>query len=137
MRQRGCRRTKIAFAAGYLVGRCRNHPSFCCWVRHLFLRRSTKYSRTPFLSQPAYFKAGIADLQNRDPASAAQEFSSLPRRADGLGTFAQWLSFLFQGGAGTVTAFMDVDETARPTFHKSLRTLEGDVFQLLSGANGS
>ena len=82
------------------------------------------------------FRAGIADLQGGDASSAAQEFSSLSAGTDGLGSMAQWLGFLFQGGAHTVTAFMDVTRQFT-ALSQEITQLEGDVFHLLSGASGA
>lgn len=78
------------------------------------------------------FRAGVADLQNGDPSLAGQQFSMLAASDSGLTSFLGQLGFLFQGGAQTVTAFMDVTKQFTQ-LSQELTVLEGDVFHLWSG----
>jgi hypothetical protein len=87
-------------------------------------------------SNAVLFRAGIADLQGGDPASAAQKFSSLSENADSLGPMAQWFGILFQGGAHTVTAFMDATQQFA-ALSQELAELESDAFHLWSGSPGT
>jgi hypothetical protein len=83
-------------------------------------------------AQAGVFRAGIADLEGSDPAAAAQKFSSLAENTKEVAPFTQWLGFLFQGGAGTIRAFMDTGKQFE-TLSEELSALTGDTFQLLSG----
>jgi hypothetical protein len=53
-------------------------------------------------------RAGVADLQDLDPQSAAQVFSSLENGSSSVSSALGGLSFLFQGSSNAVAAFTDV-----------------------------
>jgi len=86
-------------------------------------------------AQAGVFRAGIADLESSNPAAAAEKFSSLNENADSFASVTQWLGFLFQGGAGTLRAFMDTGKQFE-TLSEELSALTSDAFQLLSGQGG-
>ena len=83
-------------------------------------------------SRATQFRAGIADLENADPQAATQEFSALATSTNDLGAMAKQFGFLFQGGAGTVSAFMDAT-TQFTGLSQEFAALENDAFQLLHG----
>jgi hypothetical protein len=83
-------------------------------------------------SKAGLFREGIADLQNGEPTSAAQEFSLFSQSTGGFAPFLQWLGFLFQGGTNTVAAFMDVTRQFSQ-LAEELATLENDAFNLWHG----
>ena len=87
-------------------------------------------------SRTSLFRAGIAELQNGNPSLAAQKFSSLSENNDGLGPVVDWLGFLFRGGAGTLTAFMDATKQFTE-LSQEIAALESDAFRLWSGASGT
>lgn len=83
-------------------------------------------------SQADQFRTGIADLENADPAAAAQTFSSLTTSTDNLGSMMQRFGFLFQSGAGTISAFMDTANQLTE-LSQEFAALEHDMFQLWRG----
>jgi hypothetical protein len=83
-------------------------------------------------SRAGLFREGIADLQNGEPASAAQKFSSLSDSEGAVGPLIQSMGFLFRGGAGAITAFMDVTKQLTD-LSQELALLENDTFRLWSG----
>ena len=83
-------------------------------------------------SRASMLRAGISDLRDGNPVSAAQEFSSLSSNANGLGPIAQSLGFFFQGSIGSVAAFTD-GASQFAHLSQELISLENDVFQLWSG----
>ena len=83
-------------------------------------------------SRVTQLRAGIADLENADPRAAALEFSSLATSTADLGSVAKQFGFLFQGGGGAVSAFMDVTKQFTG-LSVEFAALENDAFQLLNG----
>ena len=98
-----------------------------------FLLRQ-KVSRT-LSDQADLFRAGVAALTSGNPVLAEQKFSLLSEDANGLGSLAGWLDFLYQGGAGTVTAFTDVTRQFIQ-LSQQIATLEQDVFGIWQGSSG-
>jgi hypothetical protein len=80
-------------------------------------------------SRATQFRVGIADLENADPQAASREFLSLASSTDNLGSVAQGFGFLFEGGAGTISAFMDATKQFAGLSREFI-ALENDVFGL-------
>jgi hypothetical protein len=87
-------------------------------------------------SRATQLRAGIADLENADPRAAAAEFSSLATSTADLGSVAKQFGFLFQGGGGAVSAFMDVTKQFTG-LSVEFAALENDAFQLLHGGGAA
>lgn len=98
-------------------------------VSYFIVRRNVSNEIT---SRTVQFRTGILDLENANPQAAAQEFSALATSTNDLGSALQRFGFLFQGGAGTISAF--IDTTQRFTeLSQELVALENDVLQLWHG----
>ncbi len=80
-------------------------------------------------------QAGVADLQNLDPQSAQQEFSSLSGTSSSLGAFGTLLS-LFQGGGGAVRSFADLSSQLS-LLSEDFASAENDVFGTIAGGMGT
>jgi hypothetical protein len=76
-------------------------------------------------SRVATLQAGVADLQNLDPKSASQEFSSL-NSASPSGFFNSIIS-LFQGGSGAIHSFTDLSSQLA-ILSQAMTKTEGDIF---------
>ncbi len=79
-------------------------------------------------------QAGVQDLQNLDPQSAAQEFSSLnasPSVEGGWGS----LVTLFEGSSATIRSFTDLSNQLTK-LSNNIANIENDAFGFVSG-NGS
>ena len=87
-------------------------------------------------SRADLFRAGVADLQNGDPSLAEQQFTAISESNNGLASFAGQLGFLFQGGARTITAFIDATKQFAQ-LSQELAALEDDTFHLWSGRGQS
>jgi hypothetical protein len=80
-------------------------------------------------------RAGVTDLQNLDPKSAQQEFSSLQNSPSDLGGFVNSLGFLFQGGKDAVTAFSDLSNQLA-LLSQEVSTVESSAFGFLVNGQG-
>ena len=79
-------------------------------------------------------QAGMTDLQNFDPQSAAQEFSSLSAATSSSGIFDSLIS-LFAGSGGAVRSFTDLSSQLT-ALSNNMASIENDVFGFVS-ENGS
>lgn len=96
------------------------------WVRHEVA--ATLAARVGTL------QAGVTDLQNLDPQSAAQEFSSL----NSSSTAGGWSSLisLFEGGSGALRSFTDLS-TQLTVLSNNVTDLESDAFGFASQSGTS
>ena len=85
-------------------------------------------------SQIGTLQAGVADLQNLDPQSAAREFSSLNASTSAEGTWGSLIS-LFEGSSGAVRSFSDISSQL-VALSQNMTNVEGDLFGFIS-ENGS
>ncbi len=83
-------------------------------------------------------QAGVQDLQNFDPQSAAQEFSSLNMLSSSQSAAGIWGSLvsLFAGSSATVRSFTDLSNQLA-TLSNNIASIENDVFGFVSGNGGS
>jgi hypothetical protein len=79
-------------------------------------------------------QAGVQDLQNLDPQSAAQEFSSLNASPSAEGMWESLVS-LFAGSSATIRSFTDLSNQLT-TLSNNMAAIENDAFGFISG-NGS
>jgi hypothetical protein len=79
-------------------------------------------------------QAGVQDLQNLDPQSAAQKFSSLNASSSPEGILGSLVS-LFAGSSATVRSFTDLSSRLT-TLSNNIASIENDAFGFVSG-NGS
>jgi hypothetical protein len=79
-------------------------------------------------------QAGVQDLQNLDPQSAAQEFSSLNASPSAEGLWGSLVS-LFAGSSATIRSFTDLSNKLA-TLSNNIASIENDAFGFVSG-NGS
>jgi hypothetical protein len=79
-------------------------------------------------------QAGVQDLQNLDPQSAAQEFSSLNASSSAEGVWGSIIS-LFEGSSATIRSFTDLSNQLA-TLSNNMTSIENDAFGFVSG-NGS
>jgi hypothetical protein len=79
-------------------------------------------------------QVGIQDLQNLDPQSAAQEFSSLNSSPSAEGIWGSLVS-LFAGGSATIRSFADLSNQLA-TLSNNIASIENDAFGFISG-NGN
>jgi len=77
-------------------------------------------------------QAGVTDLQNLNPQSAAQEFSTLNTSPSGI--FGSLIA-LFEGSGGAVRSFSDLSSQLA-TLSQNMTSLENDAFGFVS-QNGS
>jgi hypothetical protein len=85
-------------------------------------------------SQIGSLQAGVADLQNLNPQSAAQEFSSLNVATPAGGTWGSLIS-LFEGSSGAVRSFTDISKQLT-ALSQNMADVENDMFGFIS-ENGS
>lgn len=81
-------------------------------------------------SQIGSLQAGVADLQNLDPQSAAQEFSSLNASTSAEGVWGSLVS-LFAGSSGAVRSFTDLSNQLT-ALSGNLANIENDAFGFIS-----
>ncbi len=79
-------------------------------------------------------QAGVQDLQNFDPQSAAQKFSSLNASPSAEGIWGSLVS-LFAGSSVTIRSFTDLSNHLT-TLSNNITSIENDAFGFVSG-NGS
>jgi hypothetical protein len=79
-------------------------------------------------------QAGVQDLQNLNPQSAAQEFSSLNASPSVEGLWGSLVS-LFAGSSATIRSFTDLSNQLA-TLSNNMASIENDAFGFVSG-NGS
>ncbi|MGD1003489.1 MAG: DUF4012 domain-containing protein [Minisyncoccia bacterium] len=79
-------------------------------------------------------QAGVQDLQNLNPQSAAQEFSSLNASSAADGPWGSLVSF-FAGSSATIRSFTDLSNQLT-TLSNNITSIENDAFGFVSG-NGS
>ncbi|HUC31141.1 MAG TPA: DUF4012 domain-containing protein [Candidatus Paceibacterota bacterium] len=79
-------------------------------------------------------QAGVEDLQNLDPQSAAQEFASLNASSSASGIFGSFIS-LFAGSTGAIHSFSDLSNQLA-ALAQNMASVESDAFGFAS-PNGS
>ena len=122
MRREEASEKEPQLATEHLVGRRRLLLFFVVGFAFSFYIIKRNVSEA-IASRAIQFRAGIADLENANPKAAAQEFSALATSTGDLGSMAKQFGFLFQGGAGTVSAFMDATNNSR-RFRRNSRRLK-------------
>jgi hypothetical protein len=80
-------------------------------------------------------QAGVQDLQNLDPQSAAQEFSSLNAPSSVEGMWGSLVS-LFAGSSATIRSFTDLSNQLA-TLSNNIASVENDAFGFVSGNESS
>ena len=85
-------------------------------------------------SQLTTLQTGVSDLQNLQPQSAAQEFSSLNASTSAAGLWGSLVS-LFGGSGGAIHSFTDLTGQLA-TLSQDMANLENDAFTFIS-PNGS
>jgi hypothetical protein len=85
-------------------------------------------------SRISTLQAGVQDLQNLDPQSAAQEFSSLNASSSAEGIWESLVS-LFAGSSATIRSFTDLSNRLT-TLSNNMASIENDAFGFVS-ENGS
>lgn len=80
-------------------------------------------------------QAGVQDLQNLDPQSAEQEFSSLGASSTPAGILGS-LAALFEGSGGTVHSFTDLTGQLA-TLSENMANVENDLFSFVSKSGTS
>ena len=78
---------------------------------------------------------GVNDLQNFDPQSAEQQFSSLENPSD-LGGLVNAFGFLFRGSISAFQSFTDISSRLS-AFSADVITLKHDAFTFASTGNGA
>ena len=81
-------------------------------------------------SQIVTLQAGVQDLQNLDPQSAAHEFSSLNAAMPSLGIFNSLIS-LFTGSGGAIKSFADLS-IKLTALSENMASIENDAFGFVS-----
>ena len=83
-------------------------------------------------------RSGVVDLQNLDPQSAQQKFSSLGNLSTSdFGSFMNSIGFLFQGGKEAVASFTDLSQQLS-TLSQELSTTQASIFEFfVSGQGGT
>ena len=89
---------------------------------------------TTISSRLGTLRAGVADLQNFDPQSAAAKFSSLHASTSSEGMWNSLVS-LFAGSSAAVHSFTDLTNQLT-TLSQNMANIESDAFEFVSG-NGS
>ena len=80
-------------------------------------------------------QAGVQDLQNLDPQSAAQEFSSLNASSSAEGIWGSLVS-LFAGSSATIRSFTDLSNQLAK-LSNNIASIENDAFGFVSGDGSS
>ncbi len=86
-------------------------------------------------SRLSALQAGVQDLQNFDPQSAAQEFSSLNASSSAGGIFGPLVS-LFEGSSAAVRSFADLSSQLAG-LSQNISSIENDAFGFASGSGSS
>jgi len=88
-------------------------------------------------AQIGTLQQGVADLQDLDPQSAAQEFAALSSStAPGAGNLLGIFSFLFRGGSQAMASFGDLTQQLTQLAGE-VNALQAGVFDFASGKQGS
>jgi len=85
-------------------------------------------------SQLGTLQAGVTDLQNLDPQSASEEFSTLSAATSPEGIWSALIS-LFGGSTGAIRSFTDLTSQLG-ALSQNMTNIENDMFGFVSG-NGS
>jgi hypothetical protein len=80
-------------------------------------------------------QVGVQDLQNLDPQSAAQEFSTVNTPASAGGIWGSLVS-LFEGSSATIRSFTDLSNRLT-TLSNNMASVENDSFGFVSGNESS
>lgn len=92
---------------------------------------------TTIALQAQTLQAGVQDLQNMDPASAEQEFSSLgANSSSSLEGIVGMFAGMFQGGTSAIQAFGDLS-TQLTRFSGDLTQLQSSTFGFVANGKGS
>jgi hypothetical protein len=86
-------------------------------------------------SQIGALQAGVVDLQNFEPQSAAQEFSSLGAATSSAGVWDSIVS-MFGGGSGAIKSFTDLSGQLA-TLSNNMANIENDAFGFVSQSGSS
>lgn len=86
-------------------------------------------------SQIGTLQAGVADLQEFDPQSASQEFSSLDAATSSAGAWDSIVS-LFTGSGGAIRSFTDLSGRLT-TLANNMANIESDAFGFVSQSGSS
>jgi hypothetical protein len=86
-------------------------------------------------SQLGTLQAGVQDLQNLDPQSAAAQFSSLSTSGSAEGIWSSFISF-FTGSGGAIRSFSDLTNRLT-TLSQNMTNIENDTFGFVSGNSSS
>jgi hypothetical protein len=81
-------------------------------------------------SRVGALQAGVQDLQNLDPHSAAQEFSTLNAPTSASGIFGSLIG-LFEGSSGAIRSFTDLSGQLQ-SLSQDMTNVESDIFGFAS-----